>query len=126
MGNGNGWGSSLPWRAYAIRPYTFSLNDWGNGGCGLFPGDEVLHLVEDVEGFEWGEAVDVGVEDAVAYLSEHRVVELEETELHAFAALADLDGGLGDAVVAVAVFELLKDDLGALDDAGLHAFTDTL
>ena len=54
-------------------------------------------------------------------MSEHRVVELEKAELHAFAALADLDGGLGDAVVAVAVLQLLKDDLGALDDAGRHA-----
>ena len=25
------WASSPPWRAYAIRPYTFSLIIWGNG-----------------------------------------------------------------------------------------------
>ena len=46
---------------------------------GLFAGDDGFDVVEFVECLHWGEVVDVEVENLVADLAEHRVVELEET-----------------------------------------------
>ena len=47
------------------------------GGASL-SGEDGADVVELVEGRHGGEVVDVEVEDFVAQLSEHRVVELEE------------------------------------------------
>ena len=45
---------------------------------GLLAGDDGFDVVEFVECLHWGEVVDVEVENLVADLAEHRVVELEE------------------------------------------------
>ena len=51
----------------------------------LFPTDNLLDIVELVEGFEGREIVHIKAENLVTDLTKHRVVELEERELHTFA-----------------------------------------
>ena len=56
-------------------------------------------------------------------MREHRVVELEEAELHALAVVAYVldGGGIGVAHACPVGFELLEDNLGAAHDALGHA-----
>ena len=74
----------------------------------LFTGDDLLDVVEFVEGFEGGEVVDVEAQDFIADLAEDGVIELEEGELHAFAGSGDFGSGFANgANGSIFGFELL-------------------
>ena len=59
------------------------------------PLHDALDVIELIQGFEGSKAVDVQVKDFVTYLSQYGVVELEETQLHAFACLAEMSFRMG-------------------------------
>lgn len=46
--------------------------------------DDALDVVQFVQGLQWGEVVHIQVQDFISDLAQHRVVQLEETELYAF------------------------------------------
>ena len=79
MGHGflGGGSAAKPPRTVAVMCFTFVL----------FTGYNLLYFVELVEGFYGSEVVDVKTDNLIAHLTEDRVVELEEAELHTFAAL---------------------------------------
>ena len=52
--------------------------------------NEFLNIVESVEGLNGGEVVDVEVCQSVSHLSQHRVVELEESELRSLLGAVDV------------------------------------
>lgn len=62
--------------------------------CFLFPLDNLLDVVELVEGFEGGEVVDINAQYLITYLAEDGVVELEEVHLEALTVLCDSLHGL--------------------------------
>ena len=66
----------------------------------LFSVNDFLDLVQFVERLQRSEAVDVEILDFVTDLAEHRVIKLEETELHAALAhrLDALCLGSADAI----------------------------
>ena len=83
----------------------------------FFAGDDRFDVVQLVEGSHWREVVDVGVEDFIANLAQHRIVELEKRQLHAalpcIAHFAEVSSGVGARIVG---FQLLQNFVGALDD----------
>ena len=74
----------------------------------LFACDNAFYLVQFVQCFDRRQTVDVGVFDFVEYLRQHRVVELEERQLHALAHGRSFERLAGHHRLAIVGFELRK------------------
>ena len=72
-----GGSAAKPPRTVAVMCFTFVL----------FAGYNLLYFVEFIKSFYGSEVVDVKTDNLVAHLTEDRVIQLEEAELHTFAAL---------------------------------------
>ncbi len=79
----------------------------------LFACDNAFYLVQFVQCFDRRQTVDVGVFDFVAYLRQHRVVELEERQLHALAHGRSFERLAGHHRLAIVGFELRQNFVGA-------------
>lgn len=81
-----------------------------------FAGDDGADVVEFVECRHRGKVVDVDVDDFIADLSEHRVVELEKRQLYACAFTGNCREVFADALLAVVAFKVGKYLVGAMHD----------
>ena len=84
----------------------------------FFAGEDLAEGVEAVEGLDGGEAVDVEVEEFVADLCQHGVVELEERQLHAvgWGVSGGNRGGVGGAGCRGVALEVGEDAVGSRHD----------
>ena len=55
----------------------------------LFSLHDPLDIVEFIKRFQWREVIHIKIQDFIPYLTEHRIIQLEETKLHSVTSLIE-------------------------------------
>ena len=64
-----------------------------------------------------GQIIDIQIQNLIPYLTQYRIIQLEEDELHSAPAGRYLSRRLGNALLAVVRFQLMQNIIGAPADS---------
>ena len=86
----------------------------------LFAFYYLLDIIQFIQCFKRGQIIDIQIQNLIPYLTQYRIIQLEEAELHSAPAGRYLSRRLGNALLAVVRFQLMQNIIGTLHDAFRH------